>query len=56
MMDGSTFIGFSNLNEIMAVNPSGKVLGQYRPMISNAQSSGFYRAVAVRNLFRYQPF
>jgi hypothetical protein len=56
VMDGSTFIGFANLNEIVEVSSSGKILGQYRPMISNAHSSGFYRAVAVRNLFRYQPF
>jgi hypothetical protein len=53
-MDGNTFIGFSSLNEIAEVSSSGKLLGQYRPMISNAQSSGFYRAVVVRNLFRYQ--
>lgn len=53
-MDGGTFVGFSNVNTIVNVSASGKVVGEYRPMISDAQSSGFYRAMVIRNLFRYQ--
>ena len=52
--DGSTFVGFPNVNTIVQVTAGGKVLGEYRPMISDTLSSGFYRAVIIRNLFRYE--
>ena len=53
MTDGSTFVGFPNMNTIVQVTSSGKVVGELRPMINDAESSGFYRAVVVRDLFRY---
>jgi len=54
-LDGSTFVGFPNMNTIVHVSSAGKVLGEFRPMINETQSSGFYRAVVIRNLFRYEP-
>jgi hypothetical protein len=43
------------MNEIVDVSPTGELLGRYRPMISDTRSSGFYRAVIIRDLFRYLP-
>jgi hypothetical protein len=41
------------MNTIVHVGPTGTWLGEFRPMIADDQSSGFYRAVVLKNLFRY---
>jgi Arylsulfotransferase (ASST). len=55
LSDGRTFVGFPNLNTVVAIGPNGKAFGEYRPMIDDAKSSGFYRAVVIRSLLRYEP-
>ena len=55
LSDGKTFIGFPNLNTIVALASNGKAFGEYRPMIDDTKSSGFYRAVIIRSLLRYEP-
>ncbi len=55
MADGATLVGFSGMNTMVQVDAGGKVLGEYRPMVTDDTSSGFYRVVAIRNLFRYEP-
>jgi hypothetical protein len=55
MSDGTTLIGFSGMNTMVQVDASGKFMGEFRPMINDDTSSGFYRVVGIRNLFRYEP-
>jgi hypothetical protein len=55
LSDGRTFVGFPNLNTIVAIGSNGKAFGEYRPMIDAAKSSGFYRAVVLKSLLRYEP-
>lgn len=54
MADGTTLIGFSGMNTMVQVDANGKFMGEFRPMINDDTSSGFYRVVGIKNLFRYE--
>jgi Arylsulfotransferase (ASST). len=55
LTDGTTLIGFSGMNTAVQVDARGKFMGEFRPMINADTSSGFYRVVGIKNLFRYEP-